>query len=164
MSGRARFLRRYLRGLIRCHLVPHHPSRARWRAAPSLQLRHHVPEPYNTLCSCLRTPEFLNIPIVPEPAGAYRDLLSPHFGFLVVPMCSWTIFDQRAIFGTAPLSRLLRDRRESFNQLAMETRGRPQQYHKCRNVILGALLRILSPACPVGCSRLEWVMSTGGGE
>jgi hypothetical protein len=49
---RVRFLRRYLRGtytgLIRCHLGPHHPSRARWLAAPSIWLRHRVPETVHT--------------------------------------------------------------------------------------------------------------------
>ena len=46
---RVRFLRPYLRGLIlgliRCHLGPHHPLRARCLAAPPVGLRHPVPEP-----------------------------------------------------------------------------------------------------------------------
>jgi hypothetical protein len=67
----------------------------------------------------------------------------------LLPHMRAIIRDQRAILGVAPLSRLLRDHREWFNQLAMETRAHPQQYRNYSNVIrLGALLRIISPMSP----------------
>src|SRR6266404_4068998 len=72
MSGRA-FCGAICRGLIRCHLGPHHPSCARWFAAPSLRLRHRVPDahthsfhPTTPLLPQLTHADFISLSLLPH--------------------------------------------------------------------------------------------------